>query len=344
MTGNGSEGAARSVAGRLLETLAAPFPVEGRDTYLSVSVGIALATDDGATAADLLREAAIALDRAKADPNERTTVFTPAMSDVSIERLELEADLRRALGRDELEVFYQPLVDLHTGSVVGHEALARWRHPTRGLLGPYEFISLAEETGLIIPLGDRILTEACRQTRAWQLEYPSKPPLVVSVNLSARQLARPDLADSVLAALAASGLPASSLELEITETIVMRDAQASGLTLRRLHDLGVRLALDDFGTGYSSLAYISRLPLDIIKVDRSFVAGLADSTVNHSIIAAVSALARGLRVEVTAEGIERQEELEAVVRLGCDRGQGFLFSKPMPAPKAAAALARTRAA
>ncbi len=266
------------------------------------------------------------------------------MSDVSIERLELEADLRRALARDELEVFYQPLVDLRTGAVAGHEALARWRHPTRGLLGPYEFISLAEETGLIIPLGDRVLAEACRQARAWQLAFPSTPPLVVSVNLSARQLARPDLADSVLAALASTGLPASSLELEITETVAMRDAQASWVTLRGLHDLGVRLALDDFGTGYSSLAYISRLPLDIIKVDRSFVAGLADSTANHSIIAAVSALARGLGIEVTAEGIERQEELEAVVRLGCDRGQGFLFAKPMPATEAEAALARTRRA
>jgi diguanylate cyclase (GGDEF)-like protein/PAS domain S-box-containing protein len=343
VTGGGGESAARSVAGRLLETLTASFPVEGRDTYLSVSVGIALA-DEGATAAGLLREAAIALDGAKADPNERIAVFTPAMSDVSIERLELEADLRRGLARDELEVFYQPLVDLRTGAVAGHEALARWRHPTRGLLGPYEFISLAEETGLIIPLGHRVLTEACRQARAWQLAFPSTPPLVVSVNLSARQLALPDLADSVLAALASTGLPASSLELEITETVAMRDAQPSWVTLRGLHDLGVRLALDDFGTGYSSLAYISRLPLDIIKVDRSFVAGLADSTANHSIIAAVSALARGLGIEVTAEGIERQEELEAVVRLGCDRGQGFLFAKPMPAKEAEAALARTRLA
>ncbi len=341
VTGAGSESAVRSVAGRLVEALSASFPVEGRDTYLSVSVGIAMA-DETATAAGLLREAAIALDRAKADPDERVAVFTAAMSDVSIERLELEADLRRALARDELEVFYQPLVDLRTGGVVGHEALARWRHPTRGLLGPYDFISLAEETGLIIPLGDRVLVEACRQTRAWQLAYPSETPLVVSVNLSARQLARPDLADSVLAALASTGLPASSLELEITETVAMRDAQASWLTLRGLHDLGVRLALDDFGTGYSSLAYISRLPLDIIKVDRSFVAGLADSTANHSIIAAVSALARGLGVAVTAEGIERTEELEAVVRLGCDRGQGFLFAKPMPAHEAEAALVHTR--
>lgn len=344
LVAGGGEAAARSVAARLLATLTAPFAVEGRDTYLSVSVGIAVAEADGSSAADLLREAAIALDVAKADPDGRTALFAPAMSDVSLERLELETDLRRALARDELEVHYQPLVDLRTGLVVGHEALARWRHPTRGLLGPYEFIPLAEATGLIIPLGDRILVEACRQTRAWQRAFPSTPPLVVSVNLSGRQLAQPDIADSVLAALAETGLPAGSLELEITETVAMRDAQASGVALRRLHDLGVRLALDDFGTGYSSLSYISRLPLDIIKVDRSFVAGLGESTANNSIVAAVSALAHGLRVEVTAEGIERQEELDAVVRLGCDRGQGYFFAKPMPAADAEAALARDRGA
>ena len=340
----GGEATARIVATRLLETLASPFAVEGHDTYLSVSIGIAVADGDATSATGLLREAAVALDVAKADPAGRIAVFAPAMSDVSLERLELETDLRRALARDELEVYYQPLVDLRTGLVTGHEALARWRHPTRGLLGPYEFIPLAEETGLIIPLGDRILAEACRQTRAWQLAFPSSPPLAISVNLSARQLSRSDAADSVLAVLAETGLPAASLQLEITETVAMRDAQASGVLLRRLHDLGVRLALDDFGTGYSSLAYISRLPLDIIKVDRSFIAGLGGSTTNDSIVAAVVALAHGLRVEVTAEGIERQDELDAVIRLGCDRGQGFFFAKPMPARDAEAALANARGA
>jgi EAL domain-containing protein (putative c-di-GMP-specific phosphodiesterase class I) len=184
--------------------------------------------------------------------------------------------------------------------------------------------------------------EACRQTRAWQLAFPSSPPLAVSVNLSARQVARDDVADSILAALAKTGLPAGSLELEITESVAMRDAQASGVALRRLHDLGVRLALDDFGTGYSAIAYLSRLPLDIIKVDRSFVAGLGASGANESIVAAISAMAHGLRVSVTAEGIERQEELDAVIRLGYDRGQGYLFAKPMPAREAGEALAAAR--
>jgi Amt family ammonium transporter len=340
---DGSEAATRRVANRLVDALSASFDAEGRDTYLSVSVGIALESADGSTAAGLLREAAIALDRAKADPADRIAVFATSMSDASIGRIQLEADLRRALTRDELEVFYQPLVDLATGVVVSHEALARWRHPTRGLLSPYAFISLAEETGLIIPLGDRILTEACRQTRAWQLTFPSDPPLAVSVNLSAHQLARPGIADSVLAVLAGTGLRASSLELEITETVVMRDPEASGLTLRGLHDLDIHLGLDDFGTGYSSLAYISRLPFDTIKVDRSFVSGVENSTLNQSIVAAVLALARGLRVDVLAEGIERQEELDAVVRLGCHKGQGYLFGKPVSAPEAEAALARVRA-
>jgi Amt family ammonium transporter len=335
----GGEAAAHVVAARLLEALAAPFAVEGRDTYLSVSIGIAVADSEGARAADLLREAAIALDVAKADPSGRVAVFVPAMSDVSLERLELETDLRRALARDEIEVYYQPLIDLRTGLVAGHEALARWRHPTRGLLGPYEFIPMAEETGLIIPLGDRVLVEACRQTRAWQLAFPSPQPLVVSVNLSGHQIARSDIADSVLAALERTGLPAGSLELEITETVAMRDAQASGVALRRLHDLGVRLALDDFGTGYSSLAYLSRLPLDIIKVDRSFVAGLGASTKSDSIAALAVPLAHGLPAEVTAEGIETQEQLDAVVRLGYDRGQGYFWARPMPAQEAEEALA-----
>jgi diguanylate cyclase (GGDEF)-like protein/PAS domain S-box-containing protein len=338
----GGEAAAHIVATRLLEALTAPFAVQGRDTYLSVSVGIAVADADGATAPNLLREAAIALDVAKADPNARVAVFAPAMSDVSLERLELETDLRRALVRGELEVYYQPLVDLRTGLVTGHEALARWQHPTRGLLGPYEFIPMAEETGLIMPLGDWILLEACRQTRAWQLAYPSSPPLAVSVNLSARQIARDDLPDSVLAVLARTGLPAGSLELEITETVAMRDPQASGVALRRLHDLGVRLALDDFGIGYSSLAYISRLPLDIIKVDRLFVANASASTTNDSIVALAVQLAHSLPAEATAEGIERQEELDAVIRLGYDRGQGYFFAKPMPAHAAEKALAAAR--
>jgi EAL domain-containing protein (putative c-di-GMP-specific phosphodiesterase class I) len=237
-----------------------------------------------------------------------------------------------------LRVHYQPLVDLRSGAVVGHEALVRWEHPTRGLLGPAAFVPLAEETGLILGIGEWVLAEACRQTRAWQLARPSAPLLTVSVNLSSRQFTQPDLAATVARVLAESGLSASALELEITETIAMSDAPATGVVLRALRGLGVRLALDDFGTGYSSLAYLSEMALDAVKVDQSFVAGLSVAGANHSIIAAVSALAHGLGLEVTAEGIEQADQLAAVVALGCDRGQGYLFARPLPALDAGAAL------
>ena len=222
---------------------------------------------------------------------------------------------------------------------MGHEALVRWEHPTRGLLGALSFVPLAEETGLILPIGDVVLSEACRQARAWQLQ-PGRADLVVSVNLSARQFALPDLAARVAAVLAETRLPAATLELEITESVAMSDVEATGVTLRALHELGVRVVLDDFGTGYSSLAYLSRLPLDVIKVDRSFVAGLGESPANLAIIRAVVGLAQGLGITVTAEGIEREDQLQALRELGCDRGQGFLFARPQPADEAGRALER----
>ena len=261
------------------------------------------------------------------------------MSGATLARLELDTDLRRAVERGELRLHYQPIIDLVTGAVVGHEALVRWEHPTRGLLGPSAFIPLAEETGLILGIGEWVLGEACRQTRTWQSQQPMTPPLSVSVNLSGRQFTQPDLVGTVSRALAESGLPASSLELEITESVAMSDAPATGVTLRALRELGVRLALDDFGTGYSSLAYLSEMALDSIKVDRTFVAGLSVPGANHSIIAAVSALADGLGLTVTAEGIEEPEQLAAVIALGCDRGQGYLFARPLSAVDAGAALA-----
>ncbi len=336
--GLAGDAAAEGLARRMVEALASPFVVEGRETYVSASIGVALSRAGAQGAADLLREAEIALYRAKADAGDRVSVFHPQMSASSMDRLELELDLRWAVERDELRVYYQPLVDLRTGRTIGHEALVRWQHPTRGLLPPLSFIPLAEETGLILPIGDVVLAEACRQARAWQLVDPALADLVVSVNLSARQFARPDLAARVATVLAETGLPPHTLELEITESLAMSDAEATGVTLRALHELGVRVALDDFGTGYSSLAYLSRLPLDVIKVDRSFVAGLHDSPANLAIIRAVVGLAQGLGIAVTAEGIEREDQLEALRELGCDRGQGFLFARPRPAAEAGSAL------
>ncbi len=342
--GLAGEAAAEGLARRMVEALATPFLVEGRDTYVSASIGVALSRAGSQSASDLLREAEIALYRAKADAGDRVSLFHPRMSASSMERLELELDLRRAVERDELRVHYQPLVDLRTGRTVGHEALVRWQHPTRGLLPPLSFIPLAEETGLILTIGDVVLAEACRQARAWQLLDPTLADLVVSVNLSARQFARPDLAARVAAVLAETGLAPGTLELEITESLAMSDAEATGVTLRALHELGVRVVLDDFGTGYSSLAYLSRLPLDVIKIDRSFVAGLHDSAANLAIVRAVVGLAQGLGISVTAEGIEREDQLEALRELGCDRGQGFLFARPRPADEAGAALVADAAA
>lgn len=337
--GLAGEAAAEGLARRALDALAAPFPVEGRETYIAASVGIAVSRGGTQSASDLLREAEIALYRAKADPGDRVSVFHPRMSAASVDRLELELDLRRAIEGGELRVHYQPLVDLRSGRTVGHEALVRWEHPTRGLLGPLSFIPLAEESGLILALGDVVLTEACRQARAWQLADPANAGLAVSVNLSARQFSRPDLASRVAAVLAASGLPPETLELEITESVAMSDAAATAVTLRALHALGVRVVLDDFGTGYSSLAYLSQLPLDIVKIDRSFVAGLGDAPANLAIIRAVVGLAQGLGIAVTAEGIERADERAALLELGCERGQGFLFARPLPAADAGRALA-----
>ena len=342
--GVAGEAAAEGLARRMVDALAAPFFVEGRDTYVTASVGVAVSRAAGQSASDLLRSAEIALYRAKADAGNRVALFTPRMSASSIDRLELELDLRSALERDELRVFYQPLVDLRTGRTLGHEALVRWEHPTRGLLGPLSFIPLAEETGLILAIDDAVLAEACRQARAWQCADARLADLVVSVNLSARQFARPDLAARIASVLTETGLPPATLELEITESLAMSDAEATGVTLRTLHEFGVRVALDDFGTGYSSLAYLSQLPLDVIKIDRSFVAGLQESPANLAIVRAVVGLAQGLGMAVTAEGIERQDQLAALRDLGCDRGQGFLFARPRPAADAGRALLGAEAA
>ncbi len=331
--------AAEGLARRMVETLAPPFLVEGRETYIAASIGVSLSRAGAQSAADLLREAEIALYRAKGDAGDRVAVFHPQMNASSRDRLELELDLRHAVERDELRVYYQPLIDLGTGRTMGHEALVRWQHPSRGLIGPLAFVPLAEETGLILPIGDVVLARACRQARAWQTSDPRLADLVVSVNLSARQFARPDLAAHVAAVLAETGLPPETLELEITESLAMSDAEATGVTLRAIHELGIRVALDDFGTGYSSLAYLSQLPLDVIKVDRSFVARIGEPA-NLAIIRAVVGLAQGLGIVVTAEGIEREDQLEALREVGCDRGQGFLFAYPRPAAEAEAALMR----
>ncbi len=320
---------AERVADRFLATLARPFVLDDREVTIGANAGLAVARLAVTTPDDLLKEAEIALHRAKADPIRALVRFDPEMRAESLEQAALEHDLRRAVERSELRLHYQPLVDLADGSVVGVEALVRWQHPERGLVPPLSFIPLAEETGLIVPIGQWVLDTACRQVRAWR-QAGGAAPSVVSVNLSARQFAHPDLVAKVAATLEATDLDPSALELEITESVVMDQSEASIERLQALRRLGVKLVLDDFGTGYSSLSYLRRLPLDTIKIDRSFVSGLGSDAADLPIAQAVISLAHGLGIGVVAEGIETATQLACLRELGCDRGQGYAFARPVP--------------
>jgi EAL domain-containing protein (putative c-di-GMP-specific phosphodiesterase class I) len=330
---------AHHIAERITQELGEPFPLSGRDWFLTASIGIALAAPGRGSPDELLREAEIAMVRAKGNARQRHFLFEPSMSDQTLERLDLENDLRRALDREELRVHYQPIVTLASGAVVGFEALVRWQHPTRGLVPPLAFIPMAEETGLIVPLGRWVLDAACRQAAVWNATGTAKgtPPLFVSVNLSARQFTQGDLVEDVRQTLARTDLEADALELEITESVLMDQSEAGIRTLRDLRGLGVRLVLDDFGTGYSSLSYLKHLPLDTIKIDRTFVAGI-EATADRSIVEAVIALAHGLGIGVVAEGIETDDQVDRLRELGCDLGQGYLFSRPVPAEQTTALL------
>ncbi|MEA2619659.1 MAG: hypothetical protein QOC97_432 [Chloroflexota bacterium] len=332
---------ARRIAERIGNELRAPFPMGGREWFISASLGISIGRPGRATPDEMLREAEIAMVRAKNDPSTRHVLFEASMSDLTMDRIDMENDLRRALERHELRVHYQPLIDLATDRIVGFEALVRWQHPIRGLVPPLAFIPLAEETGLIVPLGRWVLETACRQATKWRDARPSGPRLLMSVNLSARQFVQPDHVDQVDAILSETGMDPSTLELEITESVVMDQSEVGIRTLSRLRDMGVRLVLDDFGTGYSSLSYLKHLPLDTIKIDRTFVAGL-ESEADRSIVEAVIALAHGLRITVVAEGIETEAQFELLRAMGCDVGQGYLFARPLPGGDAGRLLSPSR--
>jgi EAL domain-containing protein (putative c-di-GMP-specific phosphodiesterase class I) len=276
---------------------------------------------------------------AKRDGKDGYRLFEPAMHDGVMARLELRADLQRALTAGEFELFYQPVVRLNDNSVVGVEALLRWRHPERGLVTPDDFIPFAEESGLIVPIGRWVLREACRQAVVMQQAVPAgeQPPLSMSVNLSPKQLQHSDVVADVRDALAESGLDSEHLTLEITETVMMNDTELAIARLKELRELGVRLAMDDFGTGYSSLSYLSQFPVDILKMDRSFL--LPGATPQTSDLAtAVIAIGETMRLDVVAEGIELVEQWDTLRSLGCERGQGFLFARPMPAAETLEAL------
>jgi diguanylate cyclase (GGDEF)-like protein/PAS domain S-box-containing protein len=330
--------AANAAAERISLDFRHPIRIAEQDLFVTASVGIAISTPGHDTPGDLVRNADVAMYRAKANGRAHAVVFDQALDSLAVGRLELETELRRAVDQGELVVYYQPIVDLPTGRIQDMEALVRWQHPQHGLIAPDRFIPLAEETGLIIPLGMWVLETACRQLRAWDTLGGFDAGLSISVNLSARQFQHPPLVDDIARVLRESRLDPGRLMLEITESIAMRDAASAARILAELKGLGVRLAIDDFGTGYSSLSYLHRFPIDVLKIDRSFVARLGGERNDAAIVEAVIALARGLNMEVTAEGIETSEQLARLEALGCDRGQGYYFARPLPAAGAAELL------
>jgi diguanylate cyclase (GGDEF)-like protein/PAS domain S-box-containing protein len=326
----GGEQEAIEMAQRIAGVFTRPFVLEGNEHFVTTSIGIALAAG-GELAEDLLRDADAAMHRAKELGRARYELFDEGLRGRAISRLRVENDLRRALDRDELTLDYQPLVSLRDHSLVSVEALVRWNHPDRGLISPADFIPVAEENGLIEPIGRWVLDRACRQAARWYRQRPDAPPLTMSVNLSAAQVANRSLPETVAAALRSSGLDPSCLALELTESVMVGDLDELHDTLMALKTLGVRLVLDDFGTGYSSLSYLTRLPLDALKVDRSFVAGLGAEPRDTAITEAIVAMSRALSLQVVGEGAETAQQIDELSRLGCDLVQGYHFSRPVPA-------------
>jgi diguanylate cyclase (GGDEF)-like protein/PAS domain S-box-containing protein len=329
-----SESDATGVAARINEEMAAPLDVRGHEVFTSVSVGIAISSVGYDRPEDMMRDADTAMYRAKARGRARHQVFAGDMHLRAVASLQLETDLRRALERQEIVPYYQPIVDLDTGSLLGFEALARWRHPTRGVLLPDLFIPVAEETGLVGPIGEWMLAQACRQAREWQRRHASFSKLGVSVNISGRQLLQVGLVTEVERALGDSGLDPACLTLEITESALMHNVGAGAGVVQRLHAMSVGLHLDDFGTGYSSLAYLHTFPVQALKVDRSFVDAMDRVPRQSAIVQAIVTLAQNLGMDVIAEGIETVTQAAALRALGCRRGQGFLFAHPLPADQA----------
>ena len=317
-----------SVADRILTNLGAPFHIAGRQVFATVSIGIAPGTS-GNTPEDLLRNADTAMYHAKAKGKARWEVFDDTMRDRAKARLEIETDLRKALDLKQLVLFYQPQVSLQSRLVIGYEALVRWQHPVQGLLPPSEFIPVAEETDLIVPIGRWVLREACRQMAEWHTSFVVDSELTVSVNVSVRQLTDTDLIADVKAALEESGLRPQSLKLELTESSIMSNTEKAVEILEQLKQIGVGLEIDDFGTGYSSLSYLNRLPFDTVKIDRSFVRDLYSKAESAEIVKTILDLARSMNMTVVAEGVETIEQLDALTSLGCDYGQGYYFSKPV---------------
>jgi diguanylate cyclase (GGDEF)-like protein/PAS domain S-box-containing protein len=325
-------------AGRLASELRRPIELEGRSIVIGVSVGIALAGDEMG-ADDLLAHADAAMYAAKAQGKARHTVFDPSMRVRARSRLEMEAELRRAIEHQEFELHYQPIVELATGGIVGFEALARWRHPVRGFVQPNDFIPLAEASGLIVPLGRLVTESACRELAALVAAAPEHAKLRMSVNVSPRQAVEPGFAGEIAEILRMTGIDASSLVLEITESLMLHELAVSDGSLRALRDMGVQLVVDDFGTGFSALEYFKRFAVQGLKIDRSFIDGLGRSREDTAIVTATLAFATALGLSVTAEGVETADQLERLRGLGCELGQGFFFARPVPSDQLLALLA-----
>lgn len=328
ITGPDSATLAPRVADRVLAALQEPVRLHDRDVRTSVSIGIATSASCGGSQLGLLRAADVAMYAAKNSGKGRYELFQPHHHAAQLQREQLRADLHQALEQRQFTLQYQPIVDIDSGHTTGFEALLRWQHPQHGLISPDDFIALAEENGLIVPVGSWVITEACRQAARWQRRHPQRP-LKMSVNVSARQFQHPSLVRNVADALQSSGLAPHALMLEITETLLMQDTVGTTLKLQELKDLGVQIALDDFGTGYSSLSYLRRFPIDVLKIDKSFIDHLETSEEDRAVTAAIVQLGHTLHLEVVAEGIEDSEQAAQLARLGCPSGQGYFFARPL---------------
>jgi diguanylate cyclase (GGDEF)-like protein len=333
------EAAAAVVARRLQEALAPPIPLNGQNVHLSTSIGIAVGggRDDERDSAELMRDADTAMYQAKERGRARHEIFDADMRERTMSRLATEDALRTALEDDQLRLVFQPEISLDTGALTFVEALIRWAHPERGMVAPAEFLPVAEESGLIVPIGRWVLRQACQQAKRWYDEMGEASP-TVAVNLSGRQLARSDLAADVAGALLETGLPPGKLAVEVTESVVLVDAARARATLETLKELGVTVAMDDFGTGYSSLSHLRELPVDVVKIDRSFVGGVTTSESDAALVAAVIGMAQALGLVVVAEGVETAEEAAWLREKGCDIGQGYWFARPVPAADVLAAV------
>jgi len=320
---------ATGFADRLAKRLSEPYTLDGRQVFTSAKIGIAYGNSKYPEAEDILRDADIAMYYAK-ENEDNYVIFDQKMHIRAVTRLQLENDLRYAIERNEFELFYQPIISLDTATLEGFEALVRWNHPQRGLVPPNEFIPISENTGLIIPMTVQILHSACSQVVKWQRESASARPLSIAVNLSGKHFGHPALVEQIQTVIAETGIDPASLKLELTESAVMENAETAILMLKQIKETGVRISIDDFGTGYSSLSYLHRFPIDLLKVDRSFVSAMEENTENGEIVRTVIALAKALNLKVVAEGIESIHQFHQLRILGCEYGQGYLFSKPLP--------------